>query len=180
MFVKHSDTNIMVGRQSNKKKRVNLKDYVNVETGETLESEFGTVTSFNTKDEDFVIIDGENFVIVEKGALAYLESVLSKRELDYVRAMTTLVRGEYNVLCNHSQEPLTRKTMQEELEVAKTTFVNLMSKLHKEGVIAYLDTYISRNKKVKYVVLNPTLARNSKRIHRDTARLFRDLRKGNI
>lgn len=171
----------MVGRQGNLKKNSDdLKDYVNTKTGETLESAVGTITSINTKDDDFVIIDGEDFVIVEKGALNYLESILTASEMNYVRSMVSMVRGEYNVLHSNEHEALTRRVLQDEIQVAKTTFVKLMSKLHKEGVVGYLDLYIKKGKKVKYVVMNPTLARKTKRIRVETAKLFRDLRKGNI
>lgn len=171
----------MVGRISNKKKPLSeLKDFVNPDTGETLESYTGSITSINTRDEDFVFIDGENFMIVEKNALNYLETILSVSEMNYVRLMTTMVNGEYNVLTGRNREALTRKSLQEEIEVAKTTFIKLMSKLHKEGVISYLDSYIGRNKKVKFVVMNPTLARKTKRVRVETASLFRDLRRGNI
>lgn len=171
----------MVGRQGNIKVGSNdLKEFVHPNTGETLESAVGTITSINTKDEDFVIIDGEDFVIVEKGALNYLESILTVSEMNYVRSMVSMVRGEYNVLHSNEHEALTRKTLQDEIQVAKTTFVKLMSKLHKEGVVGYLDLYIKKGKKVKYVVMNPTLARKTKRIRVETAKLFRDLRKGNV
>lgn len=171
----------MIGRQANiKKNSKDLDNFVNTETGETLTSEVGVITSINTRDEDFVIIDGEDFMIVERGALNYLETILTPSEMNYVRLMTTMVRGEYNVLHSKEQQALTRKTLQDEMDVAKTTFVKLMSKLHKEGVINYIDSYISKGKKVKYVMMNPTLARKSKRIRVETARMFRDLRKENI
>lgn len=171
----------MVGRRGSSKKTLKeWGEFVNKETGETLESQVGVITSINTRDEDFVVIDGENFMIVEKNALNYLETILSSSEMNYVRMMSTMVGGEYNALFGKNNEALTRKTLQDEIEVAKTTFVQLMSKLHKEGVISYLDSYISRNKKVKFVVMNPTLARKTKRIRVETASLFRDLRKGNV
>src|SRR5690606_7435103 len=140
----------MIGKPVNRKKGSDkIKEFVHPETGETLESAIGCITSINTKDEDFVIINGENFVIVEKGALDYLETILTNSEMNYVRAMVSMVRGEYNVLHGNNNEALTRKTLQAEIQVAKTTFVKLMSKLHKEGVVGYLDLYINKGKKVK-------------------------------
>ena len=170
----------MVGKQAviRKKDKGVTKDFYNMVTGEAFESQIGTITTFNVRDEDYVVVDSKEYVTVDLNAIKYLETILTNREMDYVMRFTRMCDGEYNILHNKDKVALSKQDLKIDLDVAKTTFIKLMNKLHTEGVISYLESYISRNKKVKYVVLNPTLARRRKKIRKETASMFWDLSKG--
>lgn len=144
-----------------KKKTVDFSKYVNVETGETLDSQFeGDITSINITNHDMVKMKSESFFIIDDKALRYLEGVLSRTEMSYIYSMCSMVRGNFNILHDKFIRPHTKTTLMEELELARNTFSRLMDKLVKQGVIYYISGYKNR-RKIKHIMLNPNLARRT-------------------
>lgn len=157
-----------------KKTRKPNGDYVNGNTGETLDSEIPNLTSYNVADTEYCIVDSKDYFIIDSTAIAYLKEVLTTKDMNYVMQMASMCRGEYNALYS-DVAPHTRETLAKELDLAKTRFCALLKKLYDEGVISYLYSKINRQKEVKYILLNPTIARKTKRISIECRKLFRDL-----
>lgn len=150
-------------------------EYVNAGSGETLNSEQGSITSYNVVDNNYCIVDSKEYVIIDKDALQYIKSILDARAMYYVYQLIDLCDGDKNALYDSNNNLHTRETLIKELDIARTTFSKLMITLHKESVIAYHDVYMTRDKRVRYILLNPTLARRTKRITNECRKLFRDL-----
>lgn len=158
-----------------KKKKQSNEEYVNKSTGELLSSEQPDITSHNVIDHNFFIVSSKEYVIIDMDALRYVESILTNTEMSYVRQLFDMCKGDYNALYDKAENLHTRDTLMTELKVARTTFSRLMTQLHKNSIIAYHDVYLTRNRRVKYILLNPTLARRTKRVAAECKKLFKDL-----
>lgn len=150
-------------------------NYVNSDTSELLSSEQPNITSYNVIDPNYFIVDSKDHVIVDKDALEYLKSILDPKDMYYVYELTGMCNGEYNIVYDRKSNPHTRATLMAEFNIAKTRFSKLLSTLYNEGVISHFYSKINRQKEVKHIILNPTLARRTKRISATTKQCFRDL-----
>lgn len=165
----------MTIKNAYRKTRLNKEDYVNKSTGETFTSAHPNITSQNEVDPNYFIVSSTEYVIIDMEAFRIVETYLTNTEMNYVRQFCQMCKGEYNAMYDRHDNLHTRDTLMTELKVARTTFSKLMTQLHKKGIIAYHDVYLSRNRRVKYILLNPTLARRTKRITAECAKLFPDL-----
>lgn len=158
------------------KQRIDSSKYVNRDTGELLSSEFtGTVGSVNLLSNDLVKIKSESFVITDTRTLEYLRSILGKSDLGYVNLIIPMVYGNWNMLYRSSGgSPHTSKSLQADLDLAHTAFYGLMQRLYKRGVIYYIIGYV-KGRKVKHIMLNPTIARRTNQIQRECLKYFEDL-----
>lgn len=163
-------------RNAVKKKAIHTgrEGYVNPLTGETLQSEIPNVSSVNVVDENFCIVDSAEYVVIDDSAMRYLREVLPPQDVAKVYQMTEMCRGMYNLLYKDEINPHTRETLKVDLGIAHTTFSQLLSKLEKLGVIAYIIAWRDR-RKYKYIMLNPTLARRGKRFYAECKKVFEDL-----
>lgn len=158
------------------KKKIDGTKYVNVDTGETLSSETGnSITSINMTNKEYGRLQSESFVIIDNNAAMYLRNILSKSDLGYVRFMLEMVNGNYNIIYNYeNMKPHTRDTLMKELDLARTAFSGLLTRLYTKGVIYYLDGYKDR-KKFKHIMLNPTIGRKTNQIHKECLSYFENL-----
>ena len=156
--------------------RIDSSKYVNVDTGEVLSSEFsGRVGSVNLLSNDLVKMKSDSFVITDTRTMDYLRDILSKSDLGYVSLMIPMVYGNWNILYRRDYAgPHTSKTLQSDLDLANTAFYGLMQRLYKQGVLYYITGYNNR-RKVKHIMLNPTIGRRTNQIQRECLRYFEDL-----
>jgi len=163
-------------KNSFKKGTIEKGQFVNTETGETLDSCHSSMTSTNNLDERYCIVHSNEYMIIDKDAMAYIKSILEPNVLFYVYQMFDMIgKSDMNALHDKRDYPHTRDSLMQELDIARTKFSKLMITLHKNSIISYHDVYISRNKRIKQVLLNPTLARRSKRVSIECRKLFMDL-----
>lgn len=164
-----------MSKSISKKKTIDASKYINVDTGEYLNSEHsGSVSSVNVMDANIVKMKSEEFVITDTRTIEYLKGILSRSDLGYVRWMIDMVYGGFNILYDKQTfSPHTKKTLQCELELANTAFYGLIKRLHLKGVLYYIEGYNNR-KKVNYIMLNPTIGRRTNQIQRECLKYFED------
>lgn len=160
----------MVKRIYNKKK-LDRSQYVNIETAETLDSEV-SFTSVNVP-TDFVTVDSQEYIIIDSKAKAYVETLFNQAECGRIFKMTDMVHGCFNILYN-KDVPHTTKTLAESLEYSRNKMTLFLRKLLKASIIYYIKGY-RNDKPATFIMLNPTLARKSKKFHTDCISVFEDL-----
>lgn len=154
-----------------RKEKLETDKYVNIETGETLQSEHPTITSVNKHDTDYVKFKSESFYIIDDTALRYLENNINRSDMLHVHTIMKMVYGNYNILHDKNINVHTKETLMRDLELARNAFNRLLKKLYSKGVIYYIDGY-KDGKKIKYIMLNPNLARRTNIIHRECSKVF--------
>lgn len=156
-------------------KKLNPENYINKDTGETLTSEIPDIKSVNVVDEDVVIVNSDEYVIIDSAALTYIRENFSPTDLGRIMKMTDMTYGEYNVLYN-GVTPHTTVTLMEDLEYSRNKFANFMKRLHMKSIIYYLDGYVDGKKK-RHIMLNPHLARKRKTFNKQCINVFQDIKK---
>lgn len=154
-----------------KKEKIDAEKYVNTETGETLASEHGTITSINKPNTDYVKFKSDSFYIIDDKAMRYLENNLSKSDMLHVHTMIKMVYGCYNILHDRNISMHTKESLMIDLELARNAFNRLLKKLFDKGVIYYIEGK-KDGKKVKHIMLNPNLARRTNVIHKSCSDAF--------
>lgn len=155
------------------KHKIDGSKYVNSETGETLNSEVGTVTSVNIPSTDYVKFKSESFFIIDSKAITYLQKHLTKTEMYYIYSACKMAKGQFNILHDKDNNAHTKKTLQADFDLSRNPFNRLMKRLLDKGVIYYLVGYLN-GKKINHIMLNPNLARSTNIIHSQCARVFQE------
>lgn len=161
-------------RKKTTSKKVDGDQYVDKDTGETLASAEPGVTAVTVVDEDLVIMDSEEYVILDSKALQYIRNNFSETDLGRIMQMTDMTYGEYNVLYNGTT-PHTSATLMEELSYSRNKFANFMKRLEMKSIIYYIVGYTD-GRRTKRIMLNPNLARKRKTINRECLNSFQDIR----
>lgn len=157
------------------KQKINPDDYVNKNTGETMQSENPNITSLNSYNNDLVIMDYKEFVIIDSKAIAYILKNFSEAESGRVLKMANMVRGCFNILHIDELTPHTDETLAKEIDYTRNMYHNFMKKLYMKGIIYYVIG-TKYNKEVKYILLNPHLAKKKGNIHKECLTYFDDFR----
>lgn len=159
------------------KKKVDGDQYVDKDTGEMLSSAHPGIRSTNSVDPDMIIMNSDEYVILDSKALQYVQEHFSSVDLGRIMKMTDMTYGEYNILYN-GNDPHNKVTLMEELEYSRNKFANFMKRLEMKSIIYYISGY-KNNRRIKYIMLNPHLARKRKTIHKECLTSFQDIKKIN-
>lgn len=163
-------------RVRNTNKKVRLEgSFVNSDSGETLESQMGGVKSVNVPDDTYVMIESNSFYIVEAEAMEYVSTVLSAQDFEKLCKMMQWVGGEYNLLCDTNGNPLAKPDVMSKLDYSRSRFDALIRRLKKEGIIYIVDGFVKR-KSVKWIMMNPFLARRRRKLHKECTKYFDQLK----
>ena len=157
-----------------KKKKLNPCDYVNKHTGELLSDETPNITSINVKNPDLVIIDTLEYMIIDTNALRFLQSILSKTDIEKIIRMADMVDTEYNILCDKMKKPYSTVNLRITLKIEEADFCRFMKRLYNSSVIYYMHG-VKDNKRFKHVMLNPFFARKRKFFHVNCTQVFENL-----
>lgn len=158
-----------------KKQRLEVDKYVNTDTGEMLSSEHPDIVSINIKDDNLVIVDSEEYMIIDSQALSYISDNFSPVDLGRILQMADMTYGEYNILFNKNV-PHDNITLMDSLNYSRNKFANFMKRLEKRSIIYYIMGY-KDERRVKYIMMNPHFARKRKTVHKDCLTSFQDIRK---
>jgi hypothetical protein len=150
-----------------KKKMSNLVD---METGEVLAPD----TTVNIKNEDLVIVNSEEYVIIDSSALQYILSNFSHVDYGRILKMADMTNGTFNILYQDRKFPHTDLTLMAELKYTRNKYADFMKRLYRKSVISYIYTVID-GKEYKYIMLNPNLARKRKTIDKTCLAYFSKL-----
>lgn len=156
------------------KSKIDSSKYVNTETGILLDDDIPNISFVNIK-TDLVIIHSDEYVIIDSKALMYIAEHFSNVDVGRILKMANMVSGCYNILVDDKDTPHTKETLMSELDYARNNFAIFMKKLYDKSVICYTKS-TKKNKQITHVMLNPTLARKSKTVHKECLALFDDLR----
>jgi len=156
------------------RKKIDGEQFIDKDTGETLSSANPGVRSVNTVDEGVVIMHSDEFVVIDSQAFMYIQENFSVVDIGRIVKMSNMTYGEFNVLYN-GRVPHDNKSLMESLEYSRNKFSNFMKRLHMKSIIYYIEGY-EDNKKKKYIMLNPHLARKRKTINKDCLDVFRNIK----
>jgi len=143
---------------------------VDMGSGEVIDG----VTSVNVPDQDLVIIDSDEYVIIDSEALRYIQNNFNPMDLGRILKMADMTYGEFNIL-HKGNTPHTSASLMEDLKYSRNKYSNFMKRLEKKSIIYYIVGY-TNGKKVKHIMLNPYLARKRKTVHKDCIRSFENIR----
>lgn len=157
------------------RKKVDGEQFVDKDTGETLESAHPGVRSVNTVDDDVVIMHSKEFVVIDSVAFQYIAQNFSVTDIGRILKMADMTYGEYNILYN-GDVPHSKDTLMEAMEYSRNKFASFMKRLERKSIVYYITGYFN-DKPAKYIMLNPHLARKRKTINRECFEAFQDIKK---
>jgi predicted transcriptional regulator len=109
-------------------------------------------------------------LIINKEAVEYIKLLLEPKDFIKVLTLLPLVESEWNILCKGGT-PHTPDTLSEELDMHKTHLYAFIKRLLKRGVFYYIHGY-KNGKEVKYIMVNPNLARSQRAITDKSLSIF--------
>jgi hypothetical protein len=160
--------------RSKKQVPIDTSKYVNLDTGEILESEVSKhkVSITVTEEGDFVVITSDDFVILDSKTVKFLNTLLSKTELSNLLLMAQDLKTSLNIIYN-GPIPHTHDSLQEFLGYSsKAMFLKLLKTLMHHGVIYQIKGRIMGEIRVIYM-LNPFVARKRKTIDKQVFSIFK-------
>lgn len=164
-------------RKINKPIEKNLDNYVNIETGETLQSELisNKEKIKVTKESDLITITSDDFVVIDSEIMLYIKSKLSSTDFSRLIVMSNMLKTEFNIVFNYTI-PHTPTTLSKELELSIDDLGRMVKRLVDIGVLAYIVSKKSGIKRKIYMI-NPTFARKRKTFNEELMHIFEDFRK---
>ncbi|MFA5037066.1 MAG: hypothetical protein WC479_07820 [Candidatus Izemoplasmatales bacterium] len=157
-----------------KVKRVDKIDpskYINLNTGEELQSELNGASLLSTKDTNSYVIKSDDYTIIDSSAINFLKMYLNRSELGSIGIMSADLQTPLNLVFNNNV-PHTNETLQKVLGIASnSTFTLLIKKLMRLGVLYQIKGNIMGSVRVIYM-MNPFLARKRKQIDEKVVNIF--------
>jgi hypothetical protein len=141
-----------------------------VSTGEILPHS----TTINVVDKDLVIVHSDEYVIIDSSALQYILQNFSPVDYGRILKMADMTNGVYNILYHNREVPHTDATLMEQLQYTRNKYADFMKRLYRKSVISYIHT-VKDGKEMKYIMLNPNLARKRKTIDKNCLTYFDEL-----
>jgi hypothetical protein len=166
--------NKIIKPKEKKQMAIDLTKYVNAETGELLTSELqrDKMVVAVTKEGDYVVITSDDYVVLDCKTVNYLSDILSRTEMNNILMMATDLKTPLNIVYNGPQ-PHSNESLQVFLGYSsKSTFIKLLQKLIKVGVIYQIKGNIRGEVRVIYM-MNPFLARKRKTIDKEVFEVFK-------
>ena len=166
--------NRIIKPRERKQMAIDLTKYVNEETGELLTSELqrDKMVVTVTKEGDYVVITSDDYVVLDCKTVNYLSDILSRTEMNNILMMATDLKTPLNIVYNGPQ-PHSNESLQVFLGYSsKSTFIKLLQKLIKAGVIYQIKGNIRGEVRVIYM-MNPFLARKRKTIDKEVFEVFK-------
>lgn len=160
-----------------KKSNINLENYVNIQTGETLVSEMSnTKTTLTASTQTgHVLISSDDYAVMNSEAVEYLMEVLNRSEMGSLTIMTTDLKTPLNLVYNNNV-PHTNETLQQRLGISsRETFTKLIRKLMKLGILYQIKGNIMGDVRVIYM-LNPFIARKRKTFDDKVFNIFKEIK----
>jgi len=155
--------------------KIESKDYANIKTGEMLDSEHPGAITARQIDESLVVMNSDEYVILDSRAMAYVQKYFSPTDLGRIMQMSDLTYGEFNILYN-GRGPHTKASLMEYLGYSRNKYADFMKRLEKKSIIYYITGYVE-DKRVHHIMFNPNLARKRKTINTECLNWFHDIRK---
>lgn len=163
-----------VKKKKDKKLHTQLVDPI---TGDYVDNAVTTKTS-----DDYVEIHYDEYFIMSTEAFKYINTVLSRSDIGVVVELANKVKTPFNLVFKDNNKPFNLDELQSHFKFSGSSFRRLFNKLCKLNIISYYEGYKlipvkgnSSNKvraKVKWVILNPFIARKRKIVNKDLINIF--------
>ncbi len=161
-------------------KSIDKREFVSVQTAEFMEDIVKGSLIHRFEDKDLIKADYYDYVTVDCIACDNLEKHLLIVDMGRVLLLANMVKGYRNILyCRRTGLMHTKKTLREALGYQLSHFNKFIAKL---TAMSVLDTVEVTKKRRKYTIFifNPSVARHSKFLHKETIVRFVDLSKESI
>lgn len=115
-------------------------------------------------DTDKVEVTYDDYVVMDHQAFNYLKQRLSVSDLGRLVTFCDMVDGEFNLITDRAKNvPHTTVTLRMNLAYSKNNYILFMKKLFELNIIYYIQAFDRfTGKSVKWIMLNPNLARKRK------------------
>jgi predicted transcriptional regulator len=156
--------------------RLDVENYVNTETGETLDSALQQKTLTVKEEGNFVILQSDDYVVIDSEALKYMRHLLSTTDISHTVQMSANLKTPFNIVYNNNV-PHTNETLQNFLGFrSKAMFLKLIKRLIKVGVLYQVKGRIMGGVRVIYM-FNPLIARKRRSVDKQMMAIFCDIKK---
>jgi len=156
-------------------KKVDIKKYVNHETGETLSSALSGLTTITVRNKNKLVISYDSYVVIDSEATKYINKEFTPAEKGRIFAMCTMISGNHNLLYNSkTNEPHTKETLMLELDLTVDRFRDFIKKLEAKLIISFFIKNGDK-KKNRLFMLNPFFARKQKVFYEECTSKFQKL-----
>lgn len=154
------------------KKKIDIAEFVNKETGECLISHLNEDTSITiTEKTGLSELNSNNFAVIEAEAVIALSRILNNSDLANVFKMAITVKTAQNMLYNNNI-PHSNATLQKYLQLkSEAMYMALIKRLMAVGVLYQLKGLINNEIRVCYI-LNPFVARRRKVVENKIIEIF--------
>lgn len=169
---------IIKPRNKKQEIKLDLSKYVNEDTGEMLLSELqgDKMVVTVTEKGDYVVLTSDDYVVLDCKTVEYLSTILGSGEMSSIFKMTVDLKTPFNVVYN-GPFPHSNDSLQKFLGYSsKSTFIKLLQKLIRTGVLYQLKGKIMGEVRITYM-MNPYLARKRKTIDKELFNVFTQLDK---
>ncbi len=156
---------------------VHPSDYVNKETGETMDSECKDNVKLSVREgTDLFTVSTNNYIVFDADAMAYMQSTLAKTDVSRVFTMTGMLRTDCSVLYQSNNHPHNSSTLPVVLNMSQDKFYKMVRRLVSKGILAYA-VCAPAGYTQKIYMLNPYIARKRKTFNNELNTWFRDITK---
>jgi predicted transcriptional regulator len=160
-------------------KKIDPSQYVNVESGEILNSEIKNLEMEISQEMDQIMIHSDNYTIVDSRAMAFLKNHLNRSELGSLSIMSEDLKTPLNIVYNNNI-PHTNESLQTILGIASSSTFNLLiKKMMKFGILYQIKGNIMGRVRVIYM-MNPFVARKRKQLDSKLLNVFKDFNSSNF
>jgi len=156
-------------------KPVDVNEYANTKTGETMGSELGNGRVHVVTEGESVLISSDEYIIIDSQAIEYVGREFAPTDVGRIMKMANMTFGPYNILHKNGQ-PCSDDCLMQELNYSRNKYADFMKRLYRKSVIYYM-TGVFEGKEAKYIMLNPHLARKRKTVHKDVLTVFDNISK---
>ena len=165
------------GTKNSIRTKIHGGDFVNVKTGETLDSQFSGKI-FEHKEATSVSVNYPEYTVFSDRALAWIIENLKKSDIPKVMKIATTVRYDCNILMQQNYHPYTPESIASFLGLSMNEMYVVLRRLEKQNILVCTRTYRDGYKKYVYS-MNPYIAKSTKLINCEVLALFRDITKDN-
>ena len=155
-------------------KVVDLENFTNSSTGETLLSELQNAIIEVKEDSGQVVIDYDEYVTIDSKAIKYCWEHLSIEEFGRLNIITDSTYTSYNIICSTNKTPYNENTLPPFLKLSKDRCIKFIRKLKKLGIIYTLNGLFMGKVQTVYM-LNPYLSKKRKTTNSEMLIYFQPL-----
>lgn len=158
------------------KKKVDLANIVDSETGEYLLDKLGKTTSITVSEKTGLVkLESTDFAVIETEAVLALSKILNNPDLANVLKMSITAKTSFNILFNNNV-PHNNTSLQSYLELnSKAMYLALIKRLINAGVLYKIEGKMFGSVRTCYI-LNPMIARKRKVVEEKVIEIFENFK----